>query len=52
MDGNMNTDAEKKTPLQELGDLFTDIHDNLDDYETSASMYEAHVEQSYDYYER
>ncbi len=52
MDSNMNTDAEKKTSLQEWGDLFSDIHDNLNDYETSASMYEEHVEQTCDYYER
>lgn len=51
MDSNVNPDTVKKTPLQELGDLFSEVYDNLNDYETSASMYESHVEQTYDYYD-
>lgn len=52
MDNNINPDTVKKTPLQEWGDLFSEVNDNLNDYETSTSAYELHVEQTYDYYER
>lgn len=52
MDNNINPDMAPKTPLQEWGDLFTEVCDNLSDYETSVSAYESHVEQTYECYER